>query len=114
MIRYARETSRYLQVNESGQTVAAFEEVALVYQDDGETVFLRKHGEASDVQKWYDKERAKLEGSGMSEFARSIKILRSTKLPFEELNKCIEDSGYVGRMVQKFASLPAPADEFTM
>jgi hypothetical protein len=89
-----------------------FKEVAIIYSETpGAGTVLHKHGNAEWVQEAYDAMVTRYRAAGLGDMANELKIIRTTKLPVSELNKCISICDYVGRMVARQTQRAREAEE---
>jgi len=65
---------------------------------------LHKFGDYKLVKEYYDSARQAYINIGFPQEAADLKIIHGM-LPIEELNKCIEISGYVGKLYEKINNL---------
>lgn len=83
------------------------DEIAICFDRSSGT--LHKHGNPESVGNWAAKAQAKYRDAGYSEMANDL-IVVSGKLPVEEINRCIANSGYCSTFYNKLASLtPEPS-----
>jgi len=61
---------------------------------------LHKFGDYDLVKDWYDTARKKYIDAEYPNEAEELKLLYGS-IPVEELNKCIEISGYIGKLYEK-------------
>lgn len=86
-----------------GETILNMcDEVAIGYsynQDEGYTV-LHKHGSPEMVMQWMDKTRGVYLKNEMLDMANELQMVCG-KFPVEELNKIIENTGYLYNFLKK-------------
>ena len=85
----------------------SMEEVAIAYEENMETgAMLHKHGSKERVEKWMVKfvQTLKEDGGILAEVADNIKMISSSKWDLEDLNRCINNTGYIKVMLRKIES----------
>lgn len=65
------------------------------------TYILHKHGGPENVHKWAKSTRAAYRKAGMEDLARSITVIEG-KFPVEEVNKCLDNSGYLKKFCEQY------------
>ena len=66
---------------------------------------LHEHGSPQRIHSWATNTRRRLRAAGALESANDIVVV-SGPLPVDEINKCLQISGYCGRMFTRLATLP--------
>ena len=66
---------------------------------------LHEHGSPSRIHSWALNTRRRLRSSGALDRANDIVVV-SGPLPVDEINKCLQITGYCGRMFRRLSSLP--------
>lgn len=102
MPRYSFENGEYiLFYSDNGEVVCHMDEVALALSKDEPKMWtLHKHGSRENVQNWYDKIVKRYRAAGLHDIADEM-VMIAGKFPVDELNRCIESSGYIRVMCQK-------------
>jgi hypothetical protein len=77
------------------------DEVAIGFSKGEPWCCLHKHGSPEQVQKWLERNREKYMAAGLIDEANSLAMI-SGKFPVEELNKCLDCTGYLDSMLKKF------------
>jgi len=72
---------------------------------DASTGKLHEHGSPSRIHSWAHGARRQLRAAGSIDSANDIVVV-SGPLPVDEINKCLQLSGYCRRMFARLASLP--------
>ena len=72
---------------------------------DASTGVLREHGTPTRIHSWASTTRRRLRAAGAVDSANDIVVV-SGPLPVDEINKCLQISGYCGRMFSRLSSLP--------
>lgn len=72
---------------------------------DASTGVLHEHGSPWRIQSWATTARRRLRAAGSLDSANDIVVV-SGPLPVDEINKCIQISGYCRRMFTRLATLP--------
>jgi len=76
-------------------------ELAMVFSKDEEGMWtLHKIGEKETVQKWYDTVVAMYRVAGLADIANDM-VMITGAFPVEELNRCLDTSGYIRIMCEK-------------
>jgi hypothetical protein len=78
------------------------DEIALAF--DRESGTLHKHGKPETVELWATGARKTFRDGGFPDMAEDI-IVMSGKFPIEELNKCLECTGYCLDLYKKLSTL---------
>lgn len=66
---------------------------------------LREHGSPTRIHSWANNMRRRLRAEGRVDRANDIVVV-SGPLPVEEINKCLQISGYCNRMLSRLSYLP--------
>lgn len=66
---------------------------------------LHEHGSPSRIHSWANHTRRRLRAAGALDSANDIVVV-SGPLPVDEINKCLQISGYCRRMLTRLATLP--------
>ena len=61
---------------------------------------LHKHGSPESVQRWHVDAQKKLRAGGANDMADNLVVLTG-RFPLDELNKCLSNMGYAGRLYLK-------------
>ncbi|WP_296445790.1 hypothetical protein [Rhodoferax sp. UBA5149] len=77
--------------------------VALAF--DASTGVLHEHGSPWRIHSWATTARRRLRAAGALDSANDIVVV-SGPLPVDEINKCLQISGYCRRMFTRLATLP--------
>ena len=72
---------------------------------DASTGVLHEHGSPLRIHSWASTARRRLRAAGSLDCANDIVVV-SGPLPVDEINKCIQISGYCRRMFTRLATLP--------
>ena len=72
---------------------------------DASTGVLHEHGSPLRIHSWATTARRRLRAAGSLESANDIVVV-SGPLPVDEINKCIQITGYCRRMFTRLATLP--------
>ena len=72
---------------------------------DARTGELREHGSPLRIHSWAANTRRRLRAEGAQDRANDIVVV-SGPLPVDEINKCLQISGYCRRMFSRLATLP--------
>ncbi|MDO8449670.1 MAG: hypothetical protein Q7T10_12795 [Rhodoferax sp.] len=72
---------------------------------DVRTGVLHEHGSPVRIQSWATTARRRLRAAGALDSANDIVVV-SGPLPVDEINKCLQISGYCRRMFTRLATLP--------
>ena len=72
---------------------------------DASTGVLHEHGSPTRIHSWATTARRRLRAAGALDSANDIVVV-SGPLPVDEINKCLQISGYCGRMFTRLATLP--------
>ena len=72
---------------------------------DVSTGALREHGSPMRIHSWANNTRRRLRASGALERANDIVVV-SGPLPVDEINKCLQITGYCRRLFTQLATLP--------
>lgn len=100
---YSYEDGKYiLFYRDNGDVLATMDEVAISFSKDEDPSMwtLHKHGTPKAVQEWHDNTVMRFRKAGHYDIVNDM-VMISGKFPVDELNKCIEISGYIKRMVEK-------------
>jgi hypothetical protein len=81
------------------------DEIAICFSFGGITYTLHKHGDPKWVNKWMEDTKKSYEGSHLADFAGKLMVVQG-KFPVEEINKIINNSGYIGAFLKKFKLTP--------
>jgi len=121
MYHYEYKNNLYYLIDDRGEVITTHEEVALAFsynKEDGG--LLHKHGSPENVNKWAIATRKKFADAAKdhnlhkhltnlgiptsptdyNQMAKDIIVIEGI-LPIEELQKCIDISGYVGKFYEK-------------
>ena len=90
----------FLTDAETGEVLREMDEVAIAFTISDAMWTLHKHGSTELVQRWHDRTVKKLRDAGFDDLADEMAMI-SGKFPVEELNRCIDTTGYIGVMVKK-------------
>lgn len=66
---------------------------------------LHEHGTPTRIHSWATGARRRLRAAGAQDSANDIVVV-SGPLPVEEINKCLQISGYCSRLYNRLATLP--------
>lgn len=100
MYKYVYEDGEYL-LKDGDETLYRSDEIAIAFSKDKEGMWtLHKHGSKEHVQEWFDKITKIYRQAGHNDIADEM-VMISGKFPIEEVNKCINTSGYVKIMYEK-------------
>lgn len=77
--------------------------IALAF--DASTGLLHEHGSPTRIHSWATTARRRLRAAGALASANDIVVV-SGPLPVDEINKCLQISGYCRRMFSRLATLP--------
>jgi len=95
MYKYEFDGFEYYLVDDNGDTIDRMEEVGICFDSDGDV--LLKHGQPERVYKYYHDTIVKF-----SDFPDLFKItFIQGKFPVDEVNKCLDISGYIGIFYKK-------------
>lgn len=95
---YILNGDRYVLTDDGEPVGPPMDQVAIAFsRDDG---VLHKHGSITVVSAWAAKARQRLNAAGLNEMSEGIIVL-SGRYPLEELNRCLDTSGYVGRFYER-------------
>jgi hypothetical protein len=72
---------------------------------DASTGMLHEHGSPTRIHSWATTARRRLRAAGSLESANDIVVV-SGPLPVDEINKCLQITGYCRRMFTRLDSLP--------
>ena len=72
---------------------------------DASTGVLHEHGTPTRIHSWASTTRRRLRAAGALDSANDIVVV-SGPLPVDEINKCLQITGYCGRMFRRLSSLP--------
>ncbi|RFO95665.1 hypothetical protein DIC66_16855 [Rhodoferax lacus] len=72
---------------------------------DASTGLLHEHGTPTRIHSWATTTRRRLRAAGALDSANDIVVV-SGPLPVDEINKCLEITGYCGSMFRQLSSLP--------
>lgn len=72
---------------------------------DASTGVLHEHGSPTRIHSWATTARRRLRAAGALDSANDIVVV-SGPLPVDEINKCLQISGYCRRMYTRLATLP--------
>lgn len=72
---------------------------------DASTGVLHEHGSPLRIHSWASTARRRLRAAGALDSANDIVVV-SGPLPVDEINKCLQISGYCRRMFTRLSSLP--------
>jgi len=72
---------------------------------DVRTGMLHEHGSPARIHSWASGTRRRLRAAGALDSANDIVVV-SGPLPVDEINKCLQISGYFRRMFSRLATLP--------
>jgi hypothetical protein len=72
---------------------------------DARTGELREHGSPTRIHSWAANTRRRLRAEGALDRANDIVVV-SGPLPVDEINKCLQITGYCRRMFSRLATLP--------
>ena len=72
---------------------------------DARTGELQEHGSPSRIHSWANNTRRRLRAAGDGEQANAIVVV-SGPLPVEEINKCLQITGYCRRMYSRLSTMP--------
>jgi len=72
---------------------------------DARTGELREHGSPTRIHSWANNTRRRLRAEGALDRANDIVVV-SGPLPVDEINKCLQITGYCRRMYSRLATLP--------
>ena len=77
--------------------------VAIAFE--ASTGALREHGSPNRIHSWANNTRRRLRASGALDKANDIVVV-SGPLPVDEINKCLQITGYCQRMFSRLATMP--------
>ena len=121
MYHYEYKNNLYYLIDDRGEAITAHKEVALAFSyNKEEGGVLHKHGSAKNISEWATKTRKKFmtasrdfelhkrltaqgiptSGSFYEQMAKDIVVIEGT-FAVEEVQKCIDISGYVGIFYEK-------------
>ena len=104
MPMYSYENGEYVMFyRDNGDVLCRIEEVAIAFSKesfDGGMWTLHKHGSKEAVQRWYDNVTKKYREAGLDDIADEM-VMIVGKFPVDELNRTIETSGYIKKMIEK-------------
>lgn len=101
MPKYSFEDGKYIMFySDNGDVICSMEEVSIAFSKDDGMWTLHKHGRKESVQHWYDLVTRNYRARGLSDIANEM-VMVTGKFPVEELNKCIDISGYIRTMCKK-------------
>jgi hypothetical protein len=108
---YTLNCGQYVLTEDGRPIGRVLDEVSLALDIEEHT--LHKHGAPEMVQAWLQRTQAKLRAGGAEEMANRMVCLTG-RFPLEELNRCLQVSGYAGRLYLKamageLAQLPLDA-----
>lgn len=95
--RYERRGKEYAFL-EDDEVLFTAPEVAIAF--DREDWVLLKHGSPERVEQWLLDARRAYRSAGYPEMAESLGMVSSSQWDVEELNRCIDNSGYLRRVVE--------------
>lgn len=72
---------------------------------DARTGELHEHGSPTRIHSWATTARRRLRAAGALDSANDIVVV-SGPLPVDEINKCLQISGYCSRLFSRLATLP--------
>lgn len=100
---YEYRDGHYVLMYDGNPAIPPMKQVAILYTDskDLPNMVLHKHGSVEHVLAHYDRMRNAYKAAGFAKEAMELKIFRSDRIPVDELNKCLEITGYVGQMVRQ-------------
>lgn len=107
---YKIEGSEYVLYNDENVILRSDYGVALVYTYNEEISVLHKHGMKKHAQKWYNNAVNKYKNSGFEKEASEL-IMVFGRFPVDEVNKCINNSGYTKKFHEKIMNNEMPCDE---
>ena len=67
---------------------------------DTEPPILLSHGSKEAIGKKYDDYVEKMKVAGYDDMAREVMMIDVSKLDIEEINKCINNSGYINKFIK--------------
>jgi len=101
MYKYVLEDGTYfLTDEETGAILSGMDEVSIAFEKGPEMWTLFKHGRKDLVQKWYSGIHIKLMQNDLKDMAENL-IVISGKFPVDELNRCLDTTGYIKKMIEK-------------
>ena len=102
MYEYRMEDDQYVLFDtENGDILSRNDEIAIAFTIDLDDQMwtLHKHGNKERVEKWMDMTHRKFMDAGHADLARELRVV-SGKFPVEELNRCIDTTGYIEIMIK--------------
>ncbi len=99
MNRYELYMGSYYLRDERGNIVYACDALAFAYSDQDGSFVLHRHGEPAYVSAWIQNNREK--ASGM--FGELKMLTLDKRIPVEDINRCLENSGYLGTFIAEWS-----------
>lgn len=97
-LEYRMIEGKYALFGDNGPILEELEEVALFF--DTETGTLHRHGEPTRVMEMHRESQKAFRAAGLDLMAEQL-IVVSGRFPTEELNRCINCTGYAKRFYEK-------------
>jgi len=98
-MKYIHKNNKYSFISaDEGIITREIDEVAIAF--DKETWTLHKHGRKEYVEKWFNKTIKIFKKAGFIDMANNM-VMISGKFPVEELNRCLDTTGYIQIMCKK-------------
>lgn len=101
-MEYTYDEGEFILSN-NGIELSRSKNISIVFTANQDMWTLLKHGKTELVEKWYDSIKKQYRELGVDDFANEL-ILLTGKFPVDELNKCIQITGYVKKMYKKFVT----------
>jgi len=95
---YSLNAGQYVLMDGTSPVGRVLDEVSLALDKSDGT--LHKHGSPEFVHRWFADAQKKLRDAGANEWAENLVVLTG-RFPLDELNACLSNSSYAGRLYQK-------------
>lgn len=95
---YRWNCGQYVYHVDGQPTAAPTDSIAIAF--DKESGTLHKIGNPINVNRWYQDTVKKLTGGGASDMAADLMVIEG-RFPIDEVNKCMDCTGYIGVFYQK-------------
>lgn len=102
MFLYKKDGTGYFLYNTKiGNIISRMDKIAIAFSKDSEgLLILHKHGNLANVEKWLNQTRNKYKLTGFKNIAGELGMVVG-KFPIDEINHCLQTSGYLKRMLEK-------------